>query len=107
MSSGWLVGETVGVHRLHQEVSGSPRSIAGKHAPGAIRAVCGRCEPYDEQACARVAEPGHGLRPIYVVAVRGLLDVTDTDAIFPQASAVVAVDNSSLRAGEEDSHRFS
>ena len=64
------VGEAGAVQRRHQEVARAAGAVAGEHAPGAVGAVRGRRERDQQHARARIAEPGHRLAPVDLVAKR-------------------------------------
>ena len=62
-----LGGETAGMERAKQVVSGA---VAGEHASGAVGAMGPRRQPDHEQTRRGVAERGHGPPPILTVPVR-------------------------------------
>ncbi len=87
------VGEPRAVERRHEEIARPPSAVAGKHAPGPIGAVGGGRKPDDQEAGARVTEPGHWTRPVTLVAVRAPLLPTDLKAVVPQSRAPFAGDD--------------
>jgi hypothetical protein len=57
------------------------RAVAGKHAPGAIRAMSARRQAEHEHARSWIAERRHGLTPVALFAVSTSLHLRDRSAM--------------------------
>ena len=100
MLRGGDVRETGAMQRGHQEVAGPADAVAGEDAAGAVGAVRGRRQPDDQQARARIAEPGHRSRPVGVVAKGPALLAADPLAVLPQPRTPLARRRSRSRDGQ-------
>ena len=87
------VRETGAMERAIRKSPDAPIAVAGEHAAGAIGAVRGRREAENQDACPRIAEAGHGLAPVRLVAMRGLLLARDLLAVRAQPRAPLARHN--------------
>src|SRR5206468_3042022 len=85
-----LIRETGLVQRGVQEVA---RAVAGEHASGTIGSMRGRRQAEDQQLCLPVAESGHGLAPVFAIAISAALLARDLLPVLHEARALPARDN--------------
>ena len=87
---GGLIGKSGAIERLIEKISGA---VAGEHAPGAICAMGGGRQSNNQQLCARIAEAGHRLAPVFPIAKGGAFLPSDHFAVVDEARAAFATND--------------
>jgi len=89
-------------HRIH-EVSGA---VAGERAAGAVGSVSSWCKAENKDAGLRIAESGHRLGPVFLVAIRFPTSLPDTTNVRYQAGTPRAARDVLLDLIEDWEGRF-
>src|SRR5579859_2847455 len=97
MVSSRLVGKSGFMQHGIHELS---RRIARERPPGAVGAVRPGRKSHDQHASTRIAEAGHRLAPIFLVAIGAALLASDPLPILHQARAAGAGDDLLVEYGK-------
>ena len=85
-----MVGESGLIQHREHEFS---RSIARERASGAVGAVRARSQTHNKDASVGIAETGHGLAPVFAVAVSAALFAGNLLTVLDQARTSCAGDD--------------
>ena len=78
------------MERGHQEIAGP---VAGEHASGPVRAVCGGRQSHEQQSRIWIAKSGNRAAPVGVAPMCAFLLVRDAATVLSQARAAFARNN--------------